>query len=211
MWNHTEEYYGSSRRLSQVQMGGGQPQNNRIREHRTVLIEKALYLMSTAKRPEGITAELLVRQLEVSDHVFYRLFDSLDDFQNELINTGWKDLLRKLRHVAARTSGREGMDAIIEAYREFVNDNKGSYYLSVCQGRDTAIGRKNMSQLVRLLHIVLASCNLGTIDFDVAARNMADVLQGLAVIEITGEKHGYIDSTVTHLLNIYKQGVFDER
>ncbi len=184
---------------------------SRVREHRTVIIEKALHEMRKAKRPEGITAEFLIDQINVPDHVFFRLFESFDDFQNELINTGWKDLLRKLRHVAARTSGREALEAIIAAYRDFVNENRGSYYLSVCQGRDTAIGRKNLAQLLRLLHIVLASCNLGTIDFDIAARNLADVLQGLAVIEITGEKHGYVDSTVTHLLNNYLHGVFDEK
>ena len=211
MWNHSEEFLGSQRSETQRHSGDGAQSVNRLTKHRTVIIEKAVYLMSTSKRPEGLTPEYLVNQLAVPEHVFFRLFESLDDFQNELIDTGWKDLLRKLRHVAARKSGREGMEAIIAAYREFVNSNRGSYYLSVCLGRDTAIGRKNLTKLVRLLHIVLASCNLGTIDFEVAARNMADVLQGLAVIEITGEKHGYIDSTVTHLLKNYLEGVFGER
>ena len=211
MWNQSEEFLGSPSRYDKAESDVSQSTSSRQREHRTVLIEKAVYLMSQSPRPEGITAEYLVRQMGIPDHTFYRLFDSLDDFQNELINTGWKDLLRKLRHVAARTSGRDGMEAIINAYREFVNENKGCYYLAVCQGRDTSIGRKNMSQLLRLLHIVLASCDLGIIDLDIAARNLADVLQGLAVIEITGEKHGYIDSTVTHLLKNYMQGVFGER
>lgn len=211
MVNHREEFLGSPRHFALNEHADEAQPFVRQREHRTVIIEKALHLMSTAKRPEGITGEYLVRQLDIPEHRFFLLFESFDDFENELIDTGWNDLLRKLRHVAARQSGREGLDAIITAYREFVSSNRGSYYLSVCQGRDSSIGRKYLSQLIHLLHIVLASCNLGAIDFEVAARNMADVLQGLAVIEITGEKHGYIDSTVTHLLNNYKDGVFGER
>lgn len=209
MVNQSEQFLGSPHFISEK--SDDTHQFVRQREHRTVVIEKALYLMSTAKRPEGLTGELIMRQLNIPEHKFFILFESFDDFENELIETGWKDLLRKLRHVATRTSGREGLDAIITAYREFVGSNKGSYYMSVCHGRESSIGRKYMGQLIRLLHIILASCNLGTIDFEVAARNMADVLQGLAVIEITGEKHGYIDSTVTHLLNNYMLGVFGER
>lgn len=190
--------------------GYGPSKVSRLREHRTVVIEKALYVMKLSKHPESITAEYLKSKMRVPDQAFYHLFDSIDDFRDELISAGWKDLLRRLRHIAARNTGRAGLQAIITEYRKYVNENKGGYYLAVCQGRDSAIGRKNQSQLCRLLHIVLASCGLNEIDYDTAARNLADVLQGLAVVEITGGCSGQ-EPAVTHLLNNYIYRLFAEQ
>ena len=208
--SYSNDVVGREPQVTHSQNGYGPKKVSRLRAHRTVVIEKALYVMKLSKHPEGITAEYLKRKMKVPDHAFFRLFDSIDDFQDELISAGWKDLLRCLRHVAARTTGREGLQAIIAEYRKFVNENKGVYYLAVCQGRDSAIGRKNQSQLNRLLHIILATCELSGIDYDTAARNLADVLQGLAVVEITGGCLGQ-EPAVTHLLNNYIYRLFAEQ
>lgn len=187
-----------------------QQELTRKREYRAVIAGKALEIMNKAARPEELSATTLIAKLNIPRNVFKHLYDSVDDFQDDLIDSSWKELMRQLRLVATRISGREGLDEIISTYRRYVKENRGSYYLAACQGRDTPVGRKYVSRLGRLLHIVLASCDLGHDDLHRSSQNLADVLHGLAVMEITGETYGEVDTTVTIILRAFLNGLFHE-
>lgn len=205
--HRSTDYIGSS--IGSVASGETQRELNRKREYRQVLTEKALQIMNAVARPEEVSVTALIAKMGIPRDVFQHLYNGLDDFQDELIEAGWKSLLRELRLVATRISGRDGLDAIISAYRTYVKENRGSYYISVCQGRDTSLGRKYVSRLGRLLHIVLASCDLGHADLHRSAENLGEVLHGLAVMEITGETYGEVDTTITHIIRVYLNDLYN--
>ncbi|MFK7802924.1 MAG: hypothetical protein AB8G95_14935 [Anaerolineae bacterium] len=205
--HRSTDYIGSS--IGNIAGAEAQRELNRKREYRQTLAEKALQIMNVVARPEAVSTTALIAKMGIPRDVFKHLYAGLDDFQDDMIESGWKDLLRELRLVATTTSGREGLDAIILTYRNYVKENKGSYYVSVCQGRDASVGRKYASRLCRLLHIVLASCDLGHADLHRSAENLAEVLHGLAVMEITGETYGEVDTTITHIIRVYLNDLFN--
>ncbi|MEM8859521.1 MAG: hypothetical protein AAGD96_14425 [Chloroflexota bacterium] len=194
-----------------------QPPPKQIREadlhvrrqvQRTVIIEKAMQVLNQQSTPRPVSVEFILRELNVPEFIFLKLFDSADEFKNELVRTGWKDLLRPLRQIVTRGPGREGLDEVISHYRQFVRENKGTYFAAACEGRNTRTGQKYTSKLIHLLHVVLASCDLGKIDLNVAAKNMADVIHGLAVVELSGGKKHNPDLMITHMLKVYLNEIF---
>ena len=207
MTSHLTNNFG--RQISTLANAKVQQELNRRRECRKAIIDHALNVMNKVDRPEEVSTTALIAKMAIPRDVFKRLFDGIDDFQDALIEEGWKELMRQLRIMATQAGGRKGLDGITRAYRNYVKENSGAYYVAMCQGRDTPVGRKYVSRLGRLLYIVLASCDLGQIDLSRAAQNLADVLHGLAVMEITGETFGEVDDTVTHILKVYLNDLFN--
>lgn len=204
---HSTEHIGSQ--ISSLANAKVQQELTRRRECRKAIVDHALKVMNKVDRPQEVTVSELIAKMAIPRDVFKRLFDGIDDFQDALIDEGWKELMRQLRLAATQAGGRKGLDGIAQAYRDYVKVNGGAYYVAMCQGRDTPVGRKYVSRLSRLLYIVLASCELGQIDLNRAASNLGDVLHGLAVVEITGETFGEIDDTVTHILKVYLNDLFN--
>ena len=183
--------------------------NVRRQVQRTVIVEKAMQVLNQQSTPRPVSVEFILRELNVPEFIFLKLFDSADDFKNEIVRTGWKDLLRPLRQIATRVSGREALEEVIIHYRHFVQNNKGTYFAAACEGRNTETGQRYMSKLTHLLHIILASCDLGSADLRTSAKNMLDVLHGMAVVELTVcEKHSP-DLLITHMLKVYLNELFN--
>lgn len=176
---------------------------------RTVIVEKAMQVLNQQSTPRPVSVEFILRELNVPEFIFLKLFDSADDFKDEIIRTGWRDLVRPLRQIATRLSGREAVEQVIIHYRQFVQNNKGTYFAAVCEGRNTETGQRYMSKLTHLLHIILASCDLDDLDLRTAAQNMLDVMHGMAVIEFSVREKHSPDLLITHMLKVYLNELFN--
>lgn len=186
-----------------------QQESSHRRECRQAIIDYALSLVNGSERPEGVSAAMLVAKIGLPRHLFQRLFDGIDDFQDALIGEGWRLFMRQLRLAVADVGGRDGLNRLTRAYRQFVKTSAGTYYVALCQGRETLVGRQYVARLDRLLYTVLASCDLDQTDLQHTARNLADVLHGLAVIEITGDSLEEINETIAKILKTYIDDLFD--
>ncbi len=140
---------------------------------------------------ENLSLADLAGRLGVRKPSLYNHVAGIGDLRRELALAGLRELGRSLSRAAAGKAGDDGLFALAEAYRSFVEQRPGLYEATVRSYRlsdpdDQELGAAEGEALEPVM-AVLASCGVVVGEESVhAARGLRSVAHGFATLEAAG-------------------------
>ena len=159
--------------------------------NRAAVVEAAAALADEEGAGEGLSLARLAERLGVRKPSLYNHVAGLGGLRRELALMGLRELGRSLSRAAAGKAGEEGLFALAEAYRRFVEERPGLYEATVRSYRlydpeDPDLEAAEGEALEPVL-AVLASCGVrGGEEAIHAARGFRSVAHGFATLEAAG-------------------------
>lgn len=159
---------------------------------------------------EAVTLVRLASQLGVRPPSLYVHVDGLDDLRRGIGARGARELGAALGEAAAGRAGRDALEAICQAYRDYARQHPGSYEAlqRPTEGEDDDAADA-AAQLVGVVLAVLRGYALGGDDAIHAARVVRSALHGFVTLERSG---GFaiplgLDETFARLVAMLDRGL----
>jgi AcrR family transcriptional regulator len=174
------------------------------------VIEQAAALADVAGDAHAVSLAALAAALEIRPPSLYNHVRSLDDLQAGLAGYALEQLLTTLREAAQGKVGRDALEAMAHAYRQFAHDRPGLYPLSIRAPEPDETTRVALSdELLHLLLLIMASLGLQGDDALHAIRGFRAVLHGFVSLEAA---EGYKlaldqDESFRRLVAVYLDGL----
>ena len=159
--------------------------------NRAAVVEAAAALADEEGAGEGLSLARHAERLGVRKPSLYNHVEGLGGLRRELALMGLRELGRSLSRAAAGKAGEEGLFALAEAYRRFVEERPGLYEATVRSYRlydpeDPDLEAVEGEALEPVL-AVLASCGVRSGEEAIhAARGFRSVAHGFATLEAAG-------------------------
>lgn len=111
----------------------GRRRDERKERTRQRLLDAALALLSDDETFAGLSLRKVASGAHITPNAFYRHFDSLEELAAALLDGVGPTLRRMTREVKKRAldAGPQSAAAIVDAYMEFVRDNRSQFTLIV--------------------------------------------------------------------------------
>lgn len=184
--------------------------SKRRRLNRAQVIEQAAALADAAGNVQAVSLTALAAALAIRPPSLYNHVRSLDDLQAGLAGYALEQLLATLSEAARGRVGRDALEAMAHAYRQFAHDHPGLYPLSVRAPEPDETDRIALSdELVHWLLLIMASLGLQGEDALHAIRGFRAVLHGFVSLEAA---EGYKlaldqDESFRRLVTVYLDGL----
>jgi AcrR family transcriptional regulator len=184
--------------------------SKRRRLNRAQVIEQAAALADAAGNVQAVSLTALAAALAIRPPSLYNHVHSLDDLQAGLAGYALEQLLATLSEAARGRVGRDALEAMAHACRQFAHDHPGLYPLSVRAPEPDETDRIALSdELVHLLLLIMASMGLQGEDALHAIRGFRAVLHGFVSLEAA---EGYKlaldqDESFRRLVAVYLDGL----
>jgi AcrR family transcriptional regulator len=180
---------------------------------RATVVEAAAVL-ADEEGLEDLSLVDLAGRLGVRKPSLYNHISGNEDLRRELALMGLRELGRRLSRATAGRAGEEGLFALAEAYRRFVQERPGLYEATVRSYRysdpDDPEFREAEGEALETVFAVLTSCGVGGEDEAVhAARGLRSIAHGFATLEEAG---GFgmpsdTDESFRRLVSVFAHGL----
>lgn len=161
--------------------------SRRKRLNREQVIERAVEMANEAGSVEAVSLTALARALQVRVPSLYNHITSLDDLRRAMAVYALHELLLKLRQATAGREGRDSLEAVAYATRQFALANPGVYLLTTRTPEPAdATFDALVNELLQGLFLIMATCGLQGDEAIHALRGFRSVLHGFVSLEMTG-------------------------
>ena len=156
---------------------------------RAAVIAAAAELVN-AGGAEALTLNHLAGRLGIQPPSLYNHIDGLPDLRRELALLSMNRLGERLAAAAVAKSGVEGLEAVAQAYRDYIKGSPGLYLTSLrAAGTEAAPDPRLAAAEERVVQValaVMASFGLHGADALHAVRGLRSLVHGFASLEVAG-------------------------
>lgn len=181
--------------------------------NRERVVAKAIELADTAREVDRLTLTVLASALDIRVPSLYNHISSLEDLRQAMAEAAARELIERLREVAAGKIGREALLAMAFAYRQFAQDHPGIYPLTIRAPEPDEEQMTALAQeLLQILLLVLGSMGISGEEAIEAVRGIRSILHGFTALEVAGGFKMDLDrdESFRRLVNSYLDGLVQE-
>lgn len=182
----------------------------RRRLNRELVIAQAVEMADEAGDINAVSLTALARGLKIRPPSLYNHIAGQEDLHSGMAEFALAKLINHLRQASLGLVGKEAIEAIAYAYRQFVHAHPGIYPLTVRAPEAGEIGLLARSQeLVHMMMLIMASDGLQGDDAIHAIRGLRAILHGFTSLEALGGYKMALDreESFNHLVNTYLKGL----
>jgi AcrR family transcriptional regulator len=163
--------------------------------------------LADAEGLEAVTLARLAKALDIRTPSLYSHVAGLDDVRRRLAARGARGLADALQEAAAGRSGRDALQAVAAAYREYAREHPGCYL--ALQRADDIAGVPDAERAVRVVAAVLAGYGIGGDEAVHATRAIRAALHGFVELEA---RRGFglplaVDESFAWLVDLLDRGL----
>jgi AcrR family transcriptional regulator len=156
---------------------------SRYRLNQETVIDGAVQLVNE-KGPDALTLAELAARFRVRTPSLYNHVEGLDGLKRDLALRGLRDLADRVQTATVGLAGRDALQAVATAYRDYAHENPGLYPFTLrpTQEQDEDL-RAAGENLLHLLFSALRGYKLSQADMVHAARTVRSAIHGFVSLE----------------------------
>jgi AcrR family transcriptional regulator len=156
---------------------------SRYRLNQETVIDGAVQLVNE-KGPDALTLAELAARFRVRTPSLYNHVEGLDGLKRDLALRGLRDLADRVQTATVGLAGRDALQAVATAYRDYAHENPGLYPFTLrpTQEQDEDL-RAAGENLLHLLFSALRGYKLSQADMVHAARAVRSAIHGFVSLE----------------------------